>query len=447
MALTMAASLQLTSNRTGKRPSNRLGAGCLALFALPFAGVGVGAFIWAVWTLLDWRAASDWVEVPAELINIELVEHDGDDTTTYQTTATYRYEYAGQMHTSARVAIDVGADNIGSFQQRLYYELRAAHERDATVPAYVDPAKPSNAVLNRELRFGMLALKGVFACVFGGVGFGLLFGARYGAKTLAAQNALREQFPDEPWRWRPEWANGRIASSARSATYVEIGFAVLWNLISLPLLFVLLDAIAGGNTAAAIGLLFPLIGFGLAAWAIRAWLRLNRFKVATLTLDRMPIALGGRLKGTIRVEAAVAVTTEFRLDLACVETRTTGSGKDRSSHERMLWQKQWRMPRHQCQITTAFTTIPVDAPVPAEQPMTTVDDASAAITWRLDVTGECPGPDFWSRFELPVFTRVTAPTPAEPASCAVSTAHEGPQPGALDALGIGYEQLPQGGEA
>ena len=40
MAPTMAASLQLTSKRTG----NRLGAGCLALFALPFAGVGVGAF-------------------------------------------------------------------------------------------------------------------------------------------------------------------------------------------------------------------------------------------------------------------------------------------------------------------------------------------------------------------------------------------------------------------
>jgi hypothetical protein len=443
----MAASLQLTSNRTGKRTGNRLGAGCLALFALPFAAVGVGAFAWGALTLLDWRAASGWVEVPAELVNVTLEEHDGDDSTTYQTTATYRYEYAGRTYDNHRVAIDTGSDNIGDFQQRLYYELRAAHERGATVTAYVDPAKPANAVLNRELRFGMLALKGVFAFVFGGVGFGLLFGARYGAKKLAAQNALREQFPDEPWRWRPEWANGRIASSARGVAHVAIGFAVLWNLISLPLLFVLPDEIAGGNTAAAIGLLFPLIGVGLAAWAIRSWLQLKRFKVATLTLDRMPVALGGRLKGTIRVESAVPVTTHFRLELACVETRTTGSGKNRSSHERLLWQKHWRMPRHQCQITAAFTTIPVDAPVPAGQPTTTVDDASAEIAWRLDVTGECPGPDFWSRFELPVFATETPPAAAELPPAIEPTTNDGPGPRELDALGIDYERLPQGGEA
>src|SRR5204863_8088882 len=108
-------------------------------------------------------------------------------------------------------------------------------------------------------------------------------------------------------------------------------------------------------------------------------------------------------KGTIRVEAEVPVTVDFRCELACVETRATGSGKNRSTHERLLWQKLWRVPRHQCQITAAFTTIPVDAAVPPELPATTVDDEPAEIAWRLDVTGECPGPNFCSRFELPVF--------------------------------------------
>ena len=440
------ASLQLTSKRTG----SRAGAGCLALFALPFAAVGVGAFVWAGKTLLDWRAASGWAAVPAEIVNVELEEHEDDDgATTYKTTATYRYDYAGQTHTGHRVAIDFGSDNIGDFQQRIYYELRGAHGRGAPITAYVDPNEPANAVLNRELRVGLLAIKGVFALVFGGAGFGLLFGARFGAKKLAAQNALREQFPDQPWRWRPEWANGRIAGSARGMAYVSIGFAAIWNLISLPMLFVIPGEIAGGNTVAAIGLLFPLIGIGLAAWAIRAWLQLKRFKVATLTLDRLPVALGGRLKGTIRVEAAVPVTTDFRVELACVETRTSGSGKNRERHERMLWQKQWRVPRHQCQITEAFTTIPVDAPVPADQPATTVDDEPAEIAWRLDVTGECPGPDFWSRFELPVFAtgEKLTPTLEAPSPAAAPATGEGPDASALDALGIAYERLPQGGEA
>jgi hypothetical protein len=436
------ASLKLKRNRTGKRT----GAGCVALFALPFAAFGVGAFVWGAFTLLDWHAAAGWVEVPAELVSVDLQEHSGDDSTTYQATATYRYDYAGQSYTSHRVAIDKGSDNVGNFQQSLYYSLRSAHERLAQVTAYVDPQDPANAVLNRELRTGLLAMKMVFALVFGGVGFGLMFGARIGGKKLAAENALREKFPLEPWRWRPEWANGRIAGSSRSAAYVAIGFAVLWNLISLPLLYVLPGAIAGGNAAAAIGFLFPLVGVGLAVWAIRAWLQLKRFKVATLALDRVPVALGGRLKGTIRVEAAVPVTDHFRLELACVESSVSGSGKNREHHERMLWQKQWRVPRQQCQIGLQLTTIPVDTAVPNDQPETTSDDSSAEIGWRLDVTGECPGPDFWSRFELPVFTKAAEPTAAEPASSAAGSPHE-LQPRALDALGIGYERLPQGGEA
>src|SRR5688572_25012634 len=93
-------------------PSIRTGVGCL----VRFAAVGVGACVWAASTLLGWHAASGWVEVPAELVRVNLQEHDGDDATTYETTATYRYDYAGQTYTSDRVAIDSGADNVGDFQ-------------------------------------------------------------------------------------------------------------------------------------------------------------------------------------------------------------------------------------------------------------------------------------------------------------------------------------------
>ena len=104
-----------------------LGNGCLMLFALPFAAVGVGAFVWSAWTLLDWREAAGWLPTSARIVTVELEEHSDDDGgSTYETTATYRYSYAGTTYTGSRVAIDTGADNIGGFQQRLYSELRAA---------------------------------------------------------------------------------------------------------------------------------------------------------------------------------------------------------------------------------------------------------------------------------------------------------------------------------
>jgi hypothetical protein len=418
------------------------------LFALPFAAVGVGALVWSARTLLEWREAAGWAPVPAEIVAVELEEHrDSDGDTTYEATATYRYDYAGTSYTGTRVAIDTGADNIGRFQHQLYYDLRAAHEQRTPVTAYVDPGEPNRAVLNRQLRPGLFALKGIFAIVFGGVGFGLLFGARYAAKKMAVEETLRDRFPDEPWRWKPEWANGRIAGSARAGVYVAIVFAVLWNLISLPAALIVPGEIADGNATAAVALLFPLIGVGLAAWAIRAWLQLKRFKIPTLTLQRLPVALGGRLKGTIRVDAEVPVIADFGLELECVETVTRGSGKNRRTEEKLLWQKQWRVPRHQCQIGS-FTTIPVDAAVPAGQPATTTEEGDDKIAWRLEVAGQCPGPDFWSRFELPVFATGEIPEPAaEPPVAAAVARNERPTSRELATLGIDYERTAQGAEA
>jgi len=431
------------------RKSKRTGSVAFMLFSLPFAGVGVGALVWGASDVLAWQRMSAWTAVPANLLTVELEEHDGDDSTTYETTATYRYEYEGQEQNGTRVAIGSGADNLGDFQRKLYWQLRSAQERGEPVTAYVDPQNPASAVLNRELRYGLLLFKGIFVLLFGGVGFGMLFGARYGGTKLAAEEILQEQFPNEPWRWRPEWASGRIAGSARTAAYVAIGFAVVWNLVSLPAAIFIPDEIASGNWPAAIGLLFPLVGIGLAVWAIRSWLRLKRFKVATLVLQRTPVALGGRLKGTIRVDARVPIATDFKLELACVDERVRGSGKNRETSERLLWQKEWRVPRHQCQIGPTLTSIPVDIAVPGDQPPASAGDDTAKVEWRLDVTGECPGPDFWSRFELPVFATGERAAAGEPDAHASVAAADAARPAAatLAALGIDYERLPQGGEA
>ena len=428
--------------------TKRTGSVALVLFALPFAGIGVGALVWGASDVLEWQRMSGWTAVQADLLNVELEEHDGDDSTTYETTATYRYHYGGQDYTGTRVAIGSGADNLGSFQRDLYRQLRAAQENDS-VTAYVNPRDPASAVLNRELRYGMVLFKGVFVLLFGGVGFAMLIGGIFGGKKVAAREILQEQFPNEPWRWRPEWASGRIPGSARTMAYLAIGFALVWNLVSLPMFAFIPDEVASGNWLAAIAFLFPLIGVGLAIWAISSWLRLRRFKVATLVLQRTPVALGGRLKGSVRVDAEVPIATDFKLELACTEERVTGSGKNRHRSERLLWQKEWRVPRHQCQIGPTLTSIPVDVAVPADQPAASPTDDTPKIGWRLDVTGECPGPDFWSRFALPVFgvERVAASEPAAVATVAPTPSTERPDAATLAAHGIDYERLPQGGEA
>jgi hypothetical protein len=74
-------------------------AGCLMLFALPFAAAGAAVFVWACSTLVAWQHMRSWVEVPAQIERAELQAHDGGDATTDKAVATYRYEYAGRSYT------------------------------------------------------------------------------------------------------------------------------------------------------------------------------------------------------------------------------------------------------------------------------------------------------------------------------------------------------------
>ena len=196
-----------------KISSDRIVDGFQIVVAIPFAVIGVGMLIWTGLSLLDWRDATGWVAVSATLTAVELEEHTDDDSPTYETTATYRYDYAGQTHTGHRVAIGSGADNIGDFQQRVYRDLRAAQERGIPVTAYVDPDSPSRAVLNREFRPGFLALKGAFALVFSVAGFILLRSAHVAGKKMADERTLRSRFPEDSSRWRPQSGEGRNAGS------------------------------------------------------------------------------------------------------------------------------------------------------------------------------------------------------------------------------------------
>ena len=401
------------NTRSRSRPGAGPGPGCMTVFALPFAAVGVGMAWWIFSTVSLAVAARAWVETPARILSAELTGGDSQ-----RAEARYRYVFAGRAYESARVSFYTGSDNIGSFQRDAYAELERhlappaaaeteALEADPAQPrtpmfrCFVNPAQPAEAVLYRQVRVPMLLFQLTFMLIFGGAGFGLIFGAWIGARRTRAAAALSGQHPDEPWKWRPDWASGVIPAE-RSSARVAAFFAVLWNLIAWPVCLLALPAgLAEGKKVALVVLVFPVIGIFLALYALRELARLRRFGAAQLRLATVPGVLGGKLAGVVELPVKIRPQSGFHLRVTCSRTTTTGSGKHRHSEEILLWENEQVLatdPLHD----PNRTALPVLFALPLDQPPSGSGEGSPA-TWRLAVTAKNAGVDLSVRFELPVF--------------------------------------------
>lgn len=259
------------------------------------------------------------------------------------------------------------------------------------------------AVRDRDwARAGFLA---IFALSFGGVGIGGITLALRGRRRAEDALAREARSPESPWLWRADWADRRITDTSRTSMWSAWAFAALWNLISLPgAVLATRSAIQGGQRAALLALVFPLVGLGVVVWAVRATLRYRRYGISTLELGSLPAVVGHALEGTIRTPAGLNPAGGFREILSCIRRETTGSGRDRSTWDNVLWQEEHRVSSTAARLPVAFA-IPREA-VPCDPVL-----AGDRVFWRLDVIGDVPGVDYAATFEVPVFRTPASDAP------------------------------------
>ncbi|HEX6105808.1 MAG TPA: hypothetical protein VFZ26_09505, partial [Gemmatimonadales bacterium] len=255
---------------------------------------------------------------------------------------------------------------------------------------------------------------GLFALVFGGVGFGGLAAVSAGRRRLAERAALEARHPDSPWLWRADWAAGRIEDSNRGTMWAAWVFAGFWNLISLPSAwFALRAALDQGRKAALLALLFPLVGVGLLAWAVRATLRYRRYGVSVLELSRGPGVVGHSLAGVVRTTSPLRPVDGFRVQLVCIRRVTRGSGKNRSTSERVLWEEDRRVQGEPGRTAQGMSiSVPFSFAIPADAEPCDDSDPRDSVLWRLRAEASMPGVDYESTFDVPVFRTAASDTPA-----------------------------------
>ncbi len=380
------------------------GAGCLAIFSLPFACVGAFTLFVYVYALWQWVDKQSWVPVPATILTADLESHSDSDGATYEVKATYEYSVGGQQYQSSKVQVSTGADNVGSFQKDAYKELKRHQEEHIPFTAFVDPADPSNAVLYRDLRVSLLLFVGIFAMVFGGVGFGLLAASVLTFCEVRERAARALAHPKQPWLHRREWANGVIAgdSKGRVLTWFIVGLVAA--IISLPLLVLLpLEIFKTGNYLLAFGALVPAIGGCVLYGAIRKIAHWRAFGAARLRLQTNPARLGERFSATIEIpkpQPPSSVTVRLR----CERAITTGSGDDSSTDVKIAWSEERAVPLHSHPGASA-TLIPIAFELVKGLPESGDESDSIKVQWKLTAKAPMPRIDLNLEFEIPVFKR------------------------------------------
>ena len=369
------------------------------MFALPFAGVGV----WMLWsigsTVIDAWDMNSWLPAEAHVISAGYTTNSGDDTDTYEAYAQYRYYWNGETFTGDRVSISSGGDNIGDYQTETGRRLSAAQRSGQPITVYVNPAQPSEAIVNRDIRWGMIGFKSIFVFVFGGVGFGLIYAA---FRTPKKTDATLPQYVDTPWLLNDKWQTDTIRSSSKATMWAAWGFALFWNLISAPLPFVLFDEVTNKqNYIALVGLLFPLVGIGLLWWAIARALEWRRFGPAPFRMDPFPGSIGGHVGGAIDLNLPFDPQARFQLTLTNIYSYESGSGKHRSRKETAEWQD--KLVAH-AEPSSSGTRLTFRFDVPEELNASDAQrDGKSYHLWRLNLNAVLDGPDIDRDYEIPVY--------------------------------------------
>jgi hypothetical protein len=200
------------------------------LIALPFGGIGLGAAYLIAAMIHDGVRARDWVLVKAEVTG----------------PASYRYTIGGKTYEGTRLGTlhIAGTGDIDDFEDRVSDMLLQGREQKKPITVFVNPDEPSEAMVDREIRWGLVLFLAPFALLFSWIGLGALW-------------LIRRLSTGET----PEGASNTAGAG------VLWLFAIVWNAISFPAAIIAIpQGMADGEWGVLFILLFPIIGLGV-LWA------------------------------------------------------------------------------------------------------------------------------------------------------------------------------------
>lgn len=379
----------------------------MAVFGSIFicAGLVVGYFAYFP-ALIDWWRSSEWVEEPCWIERVEMKTTRGNKgSVSYTVEADYRYEHHGRSYRSNRVSLYSGGDNIGGFQHSAYDELRRYAGHNKPFRCLVNPEEPQEALLYRDLRWGLLLLISLFPTFFTLVGGMVAVGGMAAARQYKTILALQEQNPDAPWKWKPEWAEREIHPSKDGlAAFMVISAWII--IIQLPLIAAVIISGALAESWMAVFVFIP-VTLGLLPMRT-AWrrLRMKRWLGDLRFIPRhWPLRPGSVMEGRLLFSRPLPPEAALEIKVRCQRKITRGSGRQSTTTEEILWEQTQSLSAMKIQQADQCWLLPVRVPLSPDfpgqdsQPILNELRSPQEIQWSMTVTG------------MPGMTPLTLPLP------------------------------------
>lgn len=191
--------------------------------------------------------------------------------------------------------------------------------------------------------------------------------------------------------------NTQISSSEKSSYWILVIIGIIFFLFTTPVIFAIPEEVSRGNNGIFFALILPLAGLGIifGGWKMRQ--KFLFFGPTPLTPSPTIGQVGGQMGGRIDLEQPWT-KRNLMLTLSCINTYTTGSGDNSSTHRKILWQEQDK---------------PLDSPngtgsklefcfnVPAGERTADTHKGRGTVHWEVSVEGLINFMEFKRSWKLP----------------------------------------------
>lgn len=144
------------------RPAGRKRIGLAVSCAMILCASAAALSVFGARPLVQYRAARSWSEVPCRIETSDVRSHRGNDGTTYSVAISYTYSFGGQSYRSERYQF-MSVRTGGRTEKE---DIVAAYPPGGVQWCYVNPARPAEAVLCRDLpREVWLVVPGALALI------------------------------------------------------------------------------------------------------------------------------------------------------------------------------------------------------------------------------------------------------------------------------------------